>query len=604
MASQEASNPPSPTPSNSSNASDSSDSSVELPEALAFGREKRATAGNKLRALLDAEFQEEEIFKEDEDDEEFERQKSDEGEDYISDSSESGDEDQQDEEEGERELMAEQKSEAKRSRERKRKATEAFVKPVPKRRPPPTTKKDVVPVRIAKPASTTSSMSNRRISFDPSLLAARRSSRALTVQTTNETQERIISAAARRATLPVIPRREQTPPLTQEERLAQAKITEEENKMSLKRIVEAEEERARKRREKLEALRRRRFDEPIIRFISKRGNLIEEIPDVEEEDEVVVDDVEANGAEIVKKEADELTLLEEDKKSVGDKDGLRADAENPGVDGEKMNIDESIAEPEIKNSATQPPTTEEAPQNSKAKSPVAINDTAAPLMDEQMDEDHVETSAQSSSTKVDRAIESAVVPDAMALVSPHSPPETDSTKEEASKTAESTIPAVLVQTSEETTTENPETSESKESQFAPIPSSTIIPTTPPHQTPTPPKSPPPYHEAHFTSNTITFIPLSTHPTLPSTRETFFPNIPLLPPPRPKPSAKCPITGLPARYKDPLSGVGYYDIHAFKILREVGRRGGRYVWCSEGGWFVGETGWGGRGAKGVPEGWNG
>jgi len=90
----------------------------------------------------------------------------------------------------------------------------------------------------------------------------------------------------------------------------------------------------------------------------------------------------------------------------------------------------------------------------------------------------------------------------------------------------------------------------------------------------------------------------------STREAFFPTVPLVPPPKPKPSARCPITGLPARYKDPYSGVGYYDIHAFKILREVGRPGGRYVWCSEGGWFVGETGWGGRGAKGVPEGWNG
>ena len=55
-----------------------------LPEPLAFGREKRATAGNKLRALLDAEFQEEEIFKEDEDDQEFERQKSDGEEAYLS----------------------------------------------------------------------------------------------------------------------------------------------------------------------------------------------------------------------------------------------------------------------------------------------------------------------------------------------------------------------------------------------------------------------------------------------------------------------------------------------------------------------------------------
>src|SRR5579859_6711457 len=121
MASEEALNSTSPAPSDSS---DSSDLSVEVPEALAFGREKRATAGNKLRALLDAEFQEEEIFKEDEDDEEFERQKSDEGDEFLSESESSEDEGGQDEEAGEKQLIAEAKSEAKRTRERKRKATE------------------------------------------------------------------------------------------------------------------------------------------------------------------------------------------------------------------------------------------------------------------------------------------------------------------------------------------------------------------------------------------------------------------------------------------------------------------------------------------------
>ena len=128
------------------------------------------------------------------------------------------------------------------------------------------------------------------------------------------------------------------------------------------------------------------------------------------------------------------------------------------------------------------------------------------------------------------------------------------------------------------------------------PSKALQPTTPPT-----PKTPPPYHEAYFTSNTVSILSLPGQP-LQSTRDTFFPSIPLLPLPKPKPCARCPITGLPARYKDPVSGVGYYDIHAFKILREVGRKGSRYVWCSDGGWFVGESGWGGRGAKGVPEGW--
>jgi len=118
-----------------------------------------------------------------------------------------------------------------------------------------------------------------------------------------------------------------------------------------------------------------------------------------------------------------------------------------------------------------------------------------------------------------------------------------------------------------------------------------------------PKTPPPYYEANVTANTISLIPLP-NASIPTAREAFFPSVPLIAPPKPKPILRCPITGLQARYKDPFTGVGYYDIHAFKILREVARKGGRYVWCSEGGWFIGETGWGGRGAKGVPEGWNG
>jgi len=369
--------------------------------------------------------------------------------------------------------------------------------------------------------------------------------------------------------------------------LAQAKITEEENKMSLKRIVEAEEERARKRREKLEALRRRRFDEPIIRFLSKRGSLIEEVPDEEEEVEIVVDDV-IKGEE-VKKEPDESILIGDGNDAVEEKDQKKEnEGKQSGVDDGKMDVDEAA--------------TEKAPVDLEGTS-LTANDTSAPLLDEQMDVDHVEKPAAKVQQIDDN--ETTTLPDATALVPPHSPTraplETEET--ETTKAMDATAPTKEASKSQSTAADGAEPSAPKDPQPAPIPPSAINPT-PPNQTPTPPRSPPPYHEAHFTLNTMTYIPLPTHPNLPSTRETFFPNIPLQPPAKPKPSARCPITGLPARYKDPLSGVGYYDIHAFKILREVGRRGGRYVWCSEGGWFVGETGWGGRGAKGVPEGWNG
>lgn len=50
---------------------EASESSIELPEALAIGREKRQTAGNRLRDMLNAELESEAIFAEDEEDEDF-----------------------------------------------------------------------------------------------------------------------------------------------------------------------------------------------------------------------------------------------------------------------------------------------------------------------------------------------------------------------------------------------------------------------------------------------------------------------------------------------------------------------------------------------------
>jgi len=592
------SDPPSPTPSNASTSSEGS--SVTLPEALAHGREKRATAGNKLRALLDAEFQEDELFKEDENDEEFESEKAEEEEDYLSSSSSDEDEDKEgDEEEGERALIAEQKADVQRSRERKRKAAEQLSKPAPKKRI--VTKKQNIPTGavVSKAASTTSSVSNRRISFDPGFLAARRSSRALTVQTTNEVYERIISAAARRASQPVMHRRERTPPLTQEERLAQAKLTEEENKMSLKRIVEAEEERARKRREKLEALRRRKFNEPIIRFISRRVNLVQEVQEEVEQEVDIVEEKAATqeGETEVKKEEYEGATAEENK--------ITSDEDIAKVTGD-------VSEPTITANAT---SSEPAPEPavSKADGP-----------DEQKDRLTEGEETKSNSTVPERPLseQPQVQPEKMEVdddatetgaEEAEKAPETQSASEQALNEAPSSQPAedkpnelqvsasaaspmkddTKVDALPSAATEPEATSNELVTIASPSPPSKVLK----------PHTPPPYHEANVTANTISYVPLPGS-LLSTTRETFFPEVPLLPPPKPKPAARCPITGLPVRYRDPLSGVGYYDIHAFKILREVGRKGSRYIWCTDGGWFVGETGWGGRPAKGVPEGWNG
>jgi len=62
---------------------------------------------------------------------------------------------------------------------------------------------------------------------------------------------------------------------------------------------------------------------------------------------------------------------------------------------------------------------------------------------------------------------------------------------------------------------------------------------------------------------------------------------------------CPITSLPARYRDPLTGVQYANAAAFKKLRELTRQG--YVWSTMVGCFVGKVG---ACARGVPEGFLG
>jgi vacuolar protein sorting-associated protein 72 len=617
MSVDEASNPSTPSPSDSD--SDSSHSSSSLPEALVHGREKRATAGNKLRALLDAEFQEEEIFKEDEDDEEFEHQKSDQGEEYLSSSESSGDEGQ-DDEEGERALLAEQKSEANRTREKKRKANETFVKPIAKRRIP--VPKENVGILTSKLASTSSSTSQpRRISFDQALLAARRSSRALTMQTTNETHSRIVSAAARRATMPVIPRREQTPPLTQEERLAQAILTEEENKMSLKRIVEAEEERAKKRREKLEALRRRRFDEPVLRFLSRRGSLIEEIPS-DEEDNVHIDNienVETNGTGI-KQEALETAASEpapDDNRTLGEGPLVEKPAEE--LDADKMDIYGTSAEKHLDQDTTRHDTQSQNANSLITRPDKNVGGAASPLERKEIDVDEEELSQNRRIDATESDGEGVNESHSEGISTPKEPLYGESKDEEGDAATPVPESDVLSPKSEHEMKEvtqgdiSPTTIHTTygPAELANGTTATLISVSPsasPSNTfldriPSPPATPPAYEEAHFTANTLSMIPLPGQ-SFKSTREAFFPTVPLVPPPKPKPSARCPITGLPARYKDPYSGVGYYDIHAFKILREVGRPGGRYVWCSEGGWFVGETGWGGRGAKGVPEGWNG
>ncbi|KAK5217322.1 hypothetical protein LTR72_009889 [Exophiala xenobiotica] len=60
---------------------------------------------------------------------------------------------------------------------------------------------------------------------------------------------------------------------------------------------------------------------------------------------------------------------------------------------------------------------------------------------------------------------------------------------------------------------------------------------------------------------------------------------------------CPITTLPARYRDPSTGIGYANVVGYKKLQELKEH--KFIWSSMLGCYVGRDG--GQVARGVPEG---
>lgn len=60
---------------------------------------------------------------------------------------------------------------------------------------------------------------------------------------------------------------------------------------------------------------------------------------------------------------------------------------------------------------------------------------------------------------------------------------------------------------------------------------------------------------------------------------------------------CPITLMPAKYRDPATGIGYANLHAYKVLQELKEH--KFVWSSMLGCYVGRNG--APVARGCPEG---
>lgn len=271
----------------SSDSEDGGDKSIPTPEAevewLATSREKRSTAGNRMKSMLAAEEPDDELellFAEDGDDAGFSEVDDGDASDVHMDSS-SDDEDAQengDEEAGEKELER-QVRESKQAA-RKRKAQEAIplkfrkkVKIAADATSPATTKPPPRPKKKSERASwlpTSADMPTRASKRETTMMSKEQLHQQMVEREAKRLKQ--IEAMERKAR-----RREalRKPPMTQAERLAEAAITEKRNAKSLNRWEEAEKQREEERRAKLAALNSRTLKGPVVTFWSGVGEWVD-----------------------------------------------------------------------------------------------------------------------------------------------------------------------------------------------------------------------------------------------------------------------------------------------------------------------------------------
>lgn len=272
--------------SSSSSDDEPSSAAAEPPkiEWLATTREKRSTAGNRMKSMLANEEPAAEdsdlelLFAEDEDDAGFTDENKEDASDVHMDSS-SDDEDGDapaDDLEGEKEL--ERQAREKKTAQRKRNAQEAIPAKFRKK------------VRIEQPATAATSASPRstappprpkkkseRVSWIPT--AAEMPTRASDRQTTRiskqQLHQKMVEDEVRRKKQ--VERMEKSakraealkkPPMTQEERLREAALVEKRNSKSLNRWEVAEKQREEERLRKIAALNNRKLDGPVVTFWS------------------------------------------------------------------------------------------------------------------------------------------------------------------------------------------------------------------------------------------------------------------------------------------------------------------------------------------------
>ncbi|KAF5000401.1 hypothetical protein FGRMN_1731 [Fusarium graminum] len=253
--------------------------SGEAVEWLATTRERRSTAGNRMKSMLANEEPDSDLellFAEDENDQGFSDAEGN-GSDVQMDSSDDEDDNDNNDDDLEGEKELEKQAKERRAAQRKRKAQEAIPAKFRKKvRIDPTTR---APSASAKPAPRPKKKSERT-SWLPSVadLPTRASSRQTTRLSKEQLHQQMVEREARRLKQLAQMQKKaakleatKKPPMTQEERLREAAIVEKRNSKSLNRWEEAEKQREEERRAKLAALHNRTLEGPVITFWSGIG---------------------------------------------------------------------------------------------------------------------------------------------------------------------------------------------------------------------------------------------------------------------------------------------------------------------------------------------
>ncbi|TDZ29335.1 Vacuolar protein sorting-associated protein 72-like protein [Colletotrichum spinosum] len=243
-------------------------------EWLATGRAKRSTAGNRMKSMLANEEPDSDLellFAEDDNDEGF-TEVDDAASDVHMDSS-SDDEDEQnqgDDMEGEKEL--EKQAREKKAASRKRKAQEAIPAKFRKKVRIETNQTTAPAPRPKKKSERTSWLPS--VADMPTRASLRQTTMLSKEQLHNQMKEREAKRLKQLARMEKNAKRLEAlkkPPMTQAERLAEAALVEKRNAKSLNRWEEAEKAREEERLAKLQALKNRTLKGPVVTYWSGIG---------------------------------------------------------------------------------------------------------------------------------------------------------------------------------------------------------------------------------------------------------------------------------------------------------------------------------------------